>query len=102
MADQHPPRDDRDPRLTGLCASDSLELRGREDAPREIVRGRVPLQESTSRSADICNCGHPLAEHAESGWGPNSVCVHKLPTWPDGGWYGVCPCVRTDDLEEGS
>jgi hypothetical protein len=38
-------------------------------------------------------CGHPLDEHADSGWGPNTVCVQKLDTFPDGGWYGVCPCV---------
>jgi hypothetical protein len=38
-------------------------------------------------------CGHALAEHADSGWGPNTVCVQKLDTFPEGGWYGVCPCV---------
>jgi hypothetical protein len=44
----------------------------------------------------LCECGHPLAEHAESGWGPNTVCVEKLDD-ENAGWYGVCPCVRTGD-----
>jgi hypothetical protein len=38
-----------------------------------------------------CECGHPIAEHAWSGWGENTVCVEQLPTFPEGGWYGVCP-----------
>lgn len=46
--------------------------------------------EATGRA---CECGHPLAEHAESGWGPNSVCVEVMAD-PDAGWFGVCPCVR--------
>jgi hypothetical protein len=48
----------------------------------------------------LCECGHSLSEHAESGWGLNTVCVEKLPTFPDGGWYGVCPCVRHGDEED--
>lgn len=44
-------------------------------------------------AAAVCRCGHPIEEHAESGWGPNSVCVERLPN-EDEGWYGVCPCVR--------
>jgi hypothetical protein len=48
-----------------------------------------------------CECGHPIAEHAWSGWGENTVCVEQLPTFPEGGWYGVCPCVRHGDDEAG-
>lgn len=48
-----------------------------------------------SRSDVICECGHPIAEHAESGWGENTVCVEPMAK-PDEGWYGVCPCVRRD------
>jgi hypothetical protein len=44
--------------------------------------------------AALCECGHPIADHAESGWGPNTVCVARLATFPDGGFHGVCPCVR--------
>jgi hypothetical protein len=47
-----------------------------------------------------CGCGHPLDEHAWSGWGDHTVCVEKLPTFPDGGWYGVCPCVRYPDASK--
>jgi hypothetical protein len=47
-----------------------------------------------SRAGELCECGHLLAEHAESGWGPYTVCVEKLDTFPEGGWAGVCPCVR--------
>lgn len=46
-------------------------------------------------------CGHSLADHVESGWGPHTVCVVKLDD-EDEGFYGVCPCVRVgayfDDL----
>jgi hypothetical protein len=45
------------------------------------------------------NCGHELADHAESGWGPNTVCVEKLDTFPHGGYYGVCPCVLSGLLD---
>jgi len=41
-------------------------------------------------------CGHPLHEHADSGWGPNTVCVEKLPDETDG-YCGVCPCIRRGD-----
>jgi hypothetical protein len=43
-------------------------------------------------------CGHPVADHTWSDWGPNSVCVERLPDENDG-WYGVCPCVRREVLE---
>ncbi len=46
------------------------------------------------------NCGHELADHAESDWGPNTVCVEKLDTFPEGGFCGVCPCVLVDGLRE--
>ena len=43
----------------------------------------------------ICDeCGHPASEHAEG-----YICTHKLDD-PDDGWYGVCPCVRREDLLE--
>lgn len=46
-----------------------------------------------------CRCGHPIAEHAESGWGPNTVCVEPMAD-ENAGWYGVCPCVRHGDEED--
>lgn len=46
--------------------------------------------------AGLCECGHPVADHVMSGWGPNSVCVEALDTFPEGGLHGVCPCVRHD------
>lgn len=55
--------------------------------------------ESDSPIGPCPNCGHELADHTESGWGPNTVCCEKLPTFPEGGYYGVCPCILTDDLE---
>jgi hypothetical protein len=61
--------------------------------------GHTMSQQSAIKAQGMCECGHPLAEHAESGWGPHTVCVEALPTFPDGGWYGVCPCVRHDDAE---
>jgi len=48
---------------------------------------------------NICECGHLIAEHASSGWGPNSVCVEKLEDENDG-WSGVCPCVRYPDDDD--
>lgn len=47
-------------------------------------------------SVVVCECGHPVDDHVASGWGPHTVCVVKLDTFPHGGWYGVCPCVRRD------
>lgn len=49
--------------------------------------------------AALCRCGHPVEEHVDSGWGPNSVCVEKLPDENEG-WYGVCPCVRHGDEDD--
>jgi hypothetical protein len=46
--------------------------------------------------AALCECGHPIAEHAASGWGPKSVCVTPVPD-DDNSWYGVCACVRCED-----
>lgn len=37
-------------------------------------------------------CGHPLSEHVDSGWGPQTVCVHALED-ESAGFSGVCPCV---------
>lgn len=45
------------------------------------------------RRVRMCECGHPINEHAWSGYGPHTVCVEMLDD-PDDGWYGVCPCVR--------
>lgn len=56
-----------------------------------------PLPKTSERI--VCGCGHPLDEHAESGWGPNSVCVEPLDD-ENAGWDGVCPCVRHGDEEE--
>lgn len=47
----------------------------------------------------LCECGHPLVEHVDSGWGPNTICVERLPDENDG-WYGVCACVRTGVEDE--
>lgn len=60
----------------------------------------APLRSLKSRSTAVCECGHAIAEHAESGWGPNTVCVEPMAK-PDEGWYGVCPCVRHGDYEDG-
>ena len=49
-------------------------------------------------SAPVCECGHPVAEHAWSGWGDNSVCVEQLQEENDG-WDGVCPCVRREAVD---
>lgn len=50
------------------------------------------LQEAT------CECGHLIAEHAESGWGPNTVCIEPMANENEG-WHGVCPCVLHGDEE---
>lgn len=47
----------------------------------------------------LCECGHPLADHAWSGWGENTVCVEKLDD-DTAGFYGVCPCVRREERSE--
>ena len=47
------------------------------------------------------NCGHELADHAESDHGPHTVCVQTLDTFPDGGFHGVCPCVLAGDHMRG-
>lgn len=44
--------------------------------------------------AQMCECGHPIDEHADSGWGPRAICTH--PSWDPDGWHDVCPCVRRD------
>ena len=57
----------------------------------------VPCLRCWLEVRDLCECGHPLAEHADSDWGPQTVCVEQLPDENDG-WYGVCPCVRREAL----
>ena len=48
---------------------------------RQSGPSQVPVAEQYPRVAHggagftICECGHPLSDHAESGWGPNTVCV---------------------------
>lgn len=44
-----------------------------------------------------CECGHSADEHA-CGY----ICTHKLDTFPDGGWHGVCPCVRYSERPDGT
>ncbi len=60
------------------------------------------MAQETAIQGPCPNCGHELAEHCESGWGPHTVCVEKLDTFPDGGFHGVCPCVLSGGVEEWS
>ena len=36
----------------------------------------------------LCDCGHGPEMHDQGG-----ICCAKLPTFPEGGFYGVCPCT---------
>lgn len=62
------------------------------------MSGRTPLMPDNAMGP-CPNCGHELAEHTESDRGANTVCCEKLPTFPEGGFHGVCPCVLPDDVE---
>lgn len=63
-----------------------------ESLPSSLKPGEIVL-------SAICECGHPLVDHADSGWGPHTVCVERLPDENDG-WYGTCPCVRVEALDD--
>jgi len=61
-----------------------------------VVSAAQQVENVVELRPELCECGHPLTEHADSGWGPNTVCFHVLPD-PDAGMHGVCPCVRYGD-----
>jgi hypothetical protein len=44
-----------------------------------------------------CECGHSMTEHTADG-----ICFARLPTFPEGGFHGVCPCVRDQYSEQRS
>lgn len=56
---------------------------------RAVVLAAVGRQ---MRQGGMCECGHPVIDHVGSNWGPHSVCVEHV----EGGWHGVCPCVRRE------
>jgi hypothetical protein len=103
----HTPEDCSASNLKAFCAGCHLHYDRGHHAETRAITQRLAREEAGQMvmvgqalpvKFDLCECGHPLAEHAESGWGPNTVCVEQLDD-ENAGWYGVCPCIRHDSLD---